>query len=64
MIRSEWKVTCNRIDGVKVWAVYRLLDVNEVDHSGNREYATKYMADKAKAEEIARELNAGEKGVN
>ena len=62
MIRSEWKVTSNRIDGVKVWAVYRLQDVNEVDHSGNREYATKYMPDKEKAEKIARELNAGEKG--
>ena len=62
MIRSEWKVTSNRIDGVKVWAVYRLLDVNEVDHSGNREYATKYMADKTKAEEIARDLNGEKKG--
>ena len=63
MIRSEWKVTCNRIDGVKVWAVYRLLDVNEVDHSGNREYATKYMTDKAKVEKIARELNGGDGGI-
>ena len=62
MISSEWKVTSNRIDGVKVWAVYRLRDVSELDHSGNREYATKYMADKEKAEEIARKLNAGEKG--
>ena len=62
MISSEWRLTSNRIDGVKVWAVYRLYDVNEVDHSGNREYATKYMADKEEAEEIARKLNAGEKG--
>ena len=62
MTRSEWKVTSNYFCGVEMWAVYRLYDVNEVDHSGNRQYASAYMADKEKAEEIARQLNAGEKG--
>ena len=61
MVKSEWKVTCNYFNGVRAWGVYRLLNVDEVDNSGNREYATKFMDDKEKAKGIARKLNAGEK---
>lgn len=35
---SEWKVSSNYIDGKYVYQVYRLLDVYDVDHAGNREY--------------------------
>lgn len=37
-MKSEWRVTSNRINGIKMYGVYRQLDVNAVDHSGNREY--------------------------
>jgi hypothetical protein len=36
---SEWKVTSNIIGGVKMYAVYRLIDTQKTDQSGNREFA-------------------------
>ena len=38
-MKSEWKVTSNPINGKTMYAVYRLKDINAVDHSGNREFA-------------------------
>lgn len=58
-MKSEWRVTSQYINGNKCYAVYRLCDVNGIDHSGNREYATEYMSDKPRAERIAETLNAG-----
>ena len=55
---TEWKVTGNYINGEPVYRVYRLIDKNAVDHSGNREYATEYMSSKRKAEAIAAKLNS------
>lgn len=58
-MKGAWKVTSNIFDGgVKKYAVYRLLDVNEVDHSGNREFAGGYIDDKDLAQSIAGQLNA------
>ena len=37
-MKSEWRVTCNDIGGELFYGVYRLRDLNEIDHSGNREY--------------------------
>lgn len=37
-MKSEWRVTCNYICGGLVYNVYRLRDLDEIDHSGNREY--------------------------
>lgn len=54
---SPWKVTSQHIGDRKMFAVYRLRDVNEVDHSGNREYATDYMEDRMDALVIAQDLN-------
>ncbi len=62
-MKGEWKVTCNIFNGEKQYAVYRLRNVEEVDHSGNREFATSYMNDKAEAEEKARKFNAEEKEI-
>lgn len=46
-MKGKWKVTCNPTDsGNYLYAVYRLRDINEIDHSGNREYGSKYMASK------------------
>lgn len=57
-MKGQWQVTSNVIDGAKVFAVYRLLDTDEVDHSGNREYNTgKWLWDRELAEQIAEQLN-------
>lgn len=34
---SEWRISTNIVAGKEFYQVYRLLDVNEIDHSGNRE---------------------------
>lgn len=54
---SEWRVTCNPIDGEYLYRVYRLRDVNATDHSGNREFHGSWTADKATAEAAAKKLN-------
>lgn len=36
---GPWEVAHIYGGGMSIWQVYRLRDVNEVDHSGNREYA-------------------------
>ncbi|NLG57624.1 MAG: hypothetical protein GX540_04360 [Clostridiales bacterium] len=59
-MESKWKVSSNLIGDTKMYAVYRLLDVNAVDHSGNREYATEFMADREAARAIADRMNAEE----
>lgn len=56
-MKSEYRVTCQDINGRKMYAVYRLINRSEVDHSGNREYATSYMDDEKQAEHIAESLN-------
>jgi hypothetical protein len=52
-MENKWKLTSDFIDDKKVYRVYRLKDENGVDHSGNREYATDYLDDKAVAEKAA-----------
>lgn len=37
-MKSEWRVTSNYVCGGLVYNVYRLRDLDEIDHSGNREY--------------------------
>ena len=60
-MKSEWKVTSNVSDGgEKMYAVYRLLDTAEVDHSGNREFADGYMSYREAAVIVAELLNEGE----
>ena len=57
---SKWKVTCNYINGEKYFRAYRLIDEQEVDHSGNREYSGSYTKNRAEAEAIAEKLNSQE----
>lgn len=59
-MKSPWKVTYQWIGDCKMYAAYRLRNVNEVDHSGNREYAGDYTEDRDKAQELADRLNAQE----
>ena len=74
-MKSEWRVTCNYICGGLVYNVYRLRDLDEIDHSGNRETPDKQFfdaienllgrklnpQDEAEAEKIAQLLNAAPK---
>lgn len=59
-MKSKWKVTSNLIGGEKVYAAYRLRDVNEPDHSGNREFAGEYIENKEAVQVIVDALNAEE----
>lgn len=54
---GKWRVTANPVGGSMLYAVYRLRDVDAVDHSGNREYASDYIDDKDTALTIAEGLN-------
>jgi hypothetical protein len=54
---GKWKVTLNYIGGDKMYAVYRLRDINEIDHSGNREYAGGWTENREAAEVIADQMN-------
>ena len=60
-MKGLWKVTSNIIGDTKMYAVYRLLDTSETDHSGNREYATEWLDDREQAAKIAKELNTLER---
>jgi hypothetical protein len=40
-----------------MYAVYRLRNINEVDHSGNREFSGGWTANKQVAIDLAAELN-------
>ena len=57
---GKWKVASQYIGGEKMYAVYRLRNVDEVDHSGNREYAGGWTDDKEVAVEAADQLNGRE----
>lgn len=59
-MKGPWKVTSNIIGDTKMYAVYRLIDVNEPDHSGNREYAGGYMLSREIAEFVAEQFNEDE----
>lgn len=55
---GEWRVGHQYAGGVTYVRVYRLKDVNEVDHSGNREYYDGIFDNDAQAEKIANVLNS------
>jgi hypothetical protein len=56
-MKSEWRVTSNVVGGRKVYGVYRLLDADGVDHSGNREMYGDYLDARETAASIAESLN-------
>ena len=59
-MKSNWRVTSNIINGQKMFGVYRLLDVQETDHGGNREHLDVWTADRESAEALAERANARE----
>lgn len=56
-MKSEWMVSYQYINGIKLYSVYRLKDVEEVDHSGNRETHSGFFENREDAEDYARTLN-------
>lgn len=64
-IKGKWKVASNYIGDQKKYAVYRLIDVNQVDHSGNREFAPAgWLDSRTMAAAIAEGLNKIEEEQN
>ena len=59
-MKSEWRVSANPVGGEYLYIVYRLRNINDIDHSGNREYYGSYTEDKSEAQSIADRLNAEE----
>lgn len=57
---SEWRVTSNLIGGAPWYGVYRLRDIDETDHNGNREYRGWYFQTKKEARALAEQLNKEE----
>lgn len=63
-MKSEWKVTSQYIGDTKMYALYRLKDINATDNSGNREYAGEYIESRDRCVAIAAAMNAKEKELN
>lgn len=61
-VKGEWQVSSQYIGGLKVYQVYRLRDVAEIDHAGNREYKNTIYTSREKAELAAQMLNGQEEG--
>jgi len=59
-MKSEWRVTSQMIGNVRMYAPYRLKDVNTTDHAGNREEGGAYVTDRDLAVKNVAELNAEE----
>ncbi len=59
-MKSKWKVTWNPTLREKQYGVYRLRNVEGIDHSGNRENYGSYYATEDEAAEVAARLNDNE----
>lgn len=57
MQHSEWRISSNIVAGEKFYQVYRLMDVNATDHSGNRETRGGLYESLLDAEKLAETLN-------
>lgn len=56
-MKGKWKVTTNRIGGEIMYRAVRLIDINELEHSGNREFYGHYINDKKEVERNVKKLN-------
>lgn len=56
-MKGKWKVSHNYAGGEKLIQVYRQLDVNDVDHAGNREYKPGFFETDEEAQALADSLN-------
>ena len=60
-MKSNWRVTANPVLGKMFYGVYRLKDVSDIDHSGNRETRGGYFGTRKEAEALAERLNEEER---
>lgn len=59
--KGQWKVTSQVLGDTRKYAVCRVINTEEVEHNGNREYTDHgYMVDKEEALAIAEQLNSQE----
>lgn len=62
--KGKWKVTSQYLGDTMKYAVCRIINLDETEHNGNREYSDHgYMESRADAEAIANELNLQEEQV-
>lgn len=54
---SEWRVSSYQIAGRTFYVVYRVRDINDIDHSGNRETRGGWYYTRGEAERFAEKLN-------
>lgn len=57
---SEWRISTNVVAGRKFYQVYRIKNLSEPDHSGNRETRGGLYESRRDAEALARRLNSEE----
>lgn len=57
---SAWEVASNIIAGERMYGVFRLIDIDGVDHSGNREMFGGYTPNREEAVVVAMRLNREE----
>lgn len=61
---GDWKVTSQVLGDTRKYAVCRVIDIDKVEHNGNREYTDHgYMESKEEAAAIAAQLNGENKQV-
>ncbi len=59
--KGPWKVTSQVLGDTRKFAVCRVINVNKVEHNGNREYTDHgYMSSKSEALAIVTQLNEAE----
>ena len=57
-MKSEWKVSSQRIDGEKMHIALRVLDTSKPVHSGNVETKGEYSPDRDRIQHLVDRLNA------
>ena len=62
-MKSEWRVSSNPVCGKMIYGAYRIRDLDEIDHSGNRENTGPIFYNKDEAEAYVNELNKKELGT-
>jgi len=58
---SEWRVSTNFFGCARKYIVYRIRDIDKIDHSGNREYRGHYRENYDEAKALADKLNEEER---
>lgn len=62
-MKGKWDVAVWNADGSMGWRAYRLRDIGEVDHAGNREWDNNFFQHRKEAEEWADFMNKVEEVI-